>query len=305
MANPYFNSNPAFNGSMAPAGAYGTQQTYPQQYGQQQYGQPTYGQPGYGQPGYGQPGYGQGSTIDAHQLESMYNSPSATVRETGRLTYDDVIVKTGGLLTLLIAVAAVTWWFTASNLQLAMPLMIGGLVLGLVLGLVNAFKKVPSPPLIMGYAIAEGVFLGAISMVFNAQWQGIVFQAILATMATFAVTLAVFKSGRIRVTPKFTKWLIIAVAGYALFSLLNLVLVWTNVLPGWGMRSGGMGIVIGLVAVGLAALMLILDFDSIKKGVEGGAPKQFAWSAAFGLLVTLIWLYIEILRILAILRGGD
>nr|BFF20456.1 hypothetical protein GCM10025730_39770 [Promicromonospora thailandica] len=93
--------------------------------------------------------------------------------------------------------------------------------------------------------------------------------------------------------------------GYAAFSLINLVLVWTGVLSGWGMRGGTLGIIIGLVAVGLAAASLIVDFDSIKRGVEAGAPAKMAWAAAFGLLVTLIWLYLEFLRLIAIFQSSD
>ncbi|MNW62896.1 Bax inhibitor 1 like protein [compost metagenome] len=130
-------------------------------------------------------------------------------------------------------------------------------------------------------------------------------QAVLATVTTFAAALFLFKSGKVRVTPKFTRWLIIAMVGYLAFSLVNLLLTMTGVLDGWGMRSGGLGIIVGLVAVGLAAASLIVDFDSIKRGVEAGVPAKFAWSAAFGLMVTLIWLYLEFLRLFAILQGND
>jgi uncharacterized YccA/Bax inhibitor family protein len=124
-------------------------------------------------------------------------------------------------------------------------------------------------------------------------------------VATFAAALFLYKSGKVRVTPKFTRWLLIAMVGYLAFSFVNLVLVWTGVLGGWGMRGGAIGVVVGLVAVGLAAASLIMDFDSIKRGVEQGVPARFAWAAAFGLMVTLIWLYLEFLRLLAILQGRD
>ena len=127
----------------------------------------------------------------------------------------------------------------------------------------------------------------------------------LATVATFAAALFLFRSGKVRVTPKFTRWLLIAMVGYLAFSLVNVILVWTGVLDGWGMRGGAIGVIVGLVAVGLAAASLIMDFDSIKRGVEGGVPAKFAWSAAFGLMVTLIWLYLEFLRLFAILQSSD
>jgi uncharacterized YccA/Bax inhibitor family protein len=246
-----------------------------------------------------------GAVIDGPSLEQMYGAPTATTRDTGRLTYDDVIIKTGGLLALLVVVAAATW-------NLAPGLWPIGALVGLVLGLVNAFKKNPSPALIIAYTAAEGVFLGGISLAFqNMTFDGqsvqpIVLQAVVATMATFGAALFLFKSGRVRVTPKFTRWLIIAMVGYLAFSVVNLVMSFFVSGGDFGpLRSGPVGILVGLFAVGLAAASLIMDFDSIKRGVEQGVPAKFAWSAAFGLIVTLVWLYLEILRILAILRGSD
>ena len=241
--------------------------------------------------------------MTAGSLEQMYGAPTATTRETGRMTYDDVIVKTGGLLALLVAVAAVTW-YVAPGLW---PI---GMIVGLVLGLVNAFKKSPSPALIVAYTVAQGLFLGGISFAFqamevagsaNGTAQPIVLQAVLGTFATFGAALFLFKSGRVRVTPKFTRWLMISMVGYLAFSVLNLVLSFFMASEGFGpLRNGWMGIAVGLFAVGLASASLIMDFDSIKRGVERGVPAKFAWSAAFGLIVTLVWLYLEILRLLAI-----
>lgn len=234
-------------------------------------------------------------------LEQMYSAPSATTRDTGRMTYDDVIMKTGGLLAVVVVVGALTWLF-------APGLFFVGAIVGLVLGLVNAFKREPSPALITAYAVAQGVFLGGISAFFEAAWPGVVMQAVLATGATFVACLVLFRSGKVRVTPKFTRWLLVAVGGYLVFSLVNLGLVWFG---GYNMRTDvtvmgiPLGVIVGIVAVGLAAAMLILDFDSIKRGVEQGAPARYAWTAAFGLLVTIVWMYLEFLRLLSILRGGD
>ncbi|MGV8978157.1 MAG: Bax inhibitor-1/YccA family membrane protein [Cellulomonas sp.] len=249
--------------------------------------------------GYPQAGTSGAPTIDALTLEQMYGSPTATTRDTGRLTYDDVIVKTGGLLALLVVVAAATW-------QLAPGLWILGAIVGLGLGLVNAFKKSPSPALITAYVVAQGVFLGGISAFYAQAFRpGVVPQAVLATFAVFAVALFLFRSGRVRVTPKFTKFLLLAMGGYLVFSLLNFALSFA--LPSSGMfgplRGGLLGVVVGLVAVGLAAASLIVDFDSIKRGVEQGVPAKFAWSAAFGLIVTLVWLYLELLRLAAMFSG--
>ena len=241
--------------------------------------------------------YGPGYTADAATIRSMYGAPSATPVQTGRLTYDDVIIKTGGLLALLVAVGAATW--------VIMPeLMWVGAIAGLVLGLINAFKREPSPVLIVGYTIAQGMFLGGISALYESQWDGIVVQAVLATVCTFAACLMLFRSGRVRVTPRFTRWLLFAMVGYLVFSLVNIVLMFANVGGGeFGpLRSGPIGVIVGLIAVGLASASLIVDFDTIQRGVRNGVPAKYAWKAAFGLMVTLIWLYLEFLRLLAILR---
>ncbi len=245
-----------------------------------------------------------GVAADAATLEQMYGAPAATTRDTGRMTYDDVIVKTGGLLLLLIVVAAVTW----QTMPQIWPI---GMLAGLVLGLVNAFKREPSPALIVAYTVAEGVFLGGISLAFQNMTfdsatgtaEPIVLQAILGTFATFGAALFLYKSGRVRVTPKFTRFMLVALVGYAAFSLLNFGLSFFMASDGFGpLRNGAMGIGIGLLAVGLAAMTLIMDFDAIERGVRQGAPARFAWSAAFGLIVTLVWLYLEILRLLAMLN---
>ena len=301
MANPYFSNSDVFGEPKRKGatrrGGVGTQQM-PGMTTTSSTPTSAYGQNAYQAGGYGTP------APDISSLENMYNSPSATTADTKRLTYDDVIIKTGGLLALLVVVAAVTW-------QVAPQLWPIGMIVGLVFGLVNAFKRNPSPVLILLYTAAQGVFLGGLSYAFqNISFDGgvtpasnIVFQAVLATMATFVAALFLYKSGKVRVTSKSVRWLIIAMSGYLVFSLVNAVLVWTNVLSGWGMRGGTWGIIIGLFAVGLAAYSLIVDFDSIKRGVEAGVPAKFAWSAAFGLMVTLIWLYVEFLRILAIMQG--
>ena len=138
-------------------------------------------------------------------------------------------------------------------------------------------------------------------MFFNEAYPGIVAQAVLATLGVFAVVLVGFTSGKLRTSPRLTKIFFIAMGGYIVFGLVNLLLMG---FAGTGsMREGGMGLLIGAFAVLLASYSLVMDFEFIKAGVEQGAPQKFAWYAAFGLIVTLVWLYLEILRILAILRG--
>jgi uncharacterized YccA/Bax inhibitor family protein len=251
-------------------------------------------------------------TADAAVLERMYAAPTATARDTGRLTYDDVIVRTGGLLALLAVVAAGTWFGTQRG-YLPPSTWVLGMVVGLVLGLVNSFKRNPSPVLITLYTAAEGVFLGGISLVFTAlvvnssptgNAQPIVLQAVLATFATFGAALWLFSSGRVRVTGKFVRWLLVAMVGYLVFQLVNVVLSYFMASDGFGpLRNGNWGLLVGVIAVGLAAANLVVDFDSIKRGVVAGVPRKYAWTAAFGLVVTLVWLYLELLRIFAILAG--
>ncbi|MDQ1627759.1 MAG: hypothetical protein QOI54_1503 [Actinomycetota bacterium] len=235
----------------------------------------------------------------ATQLEQMYTAPAATGVDTGRMTMDDVVVKTGLMFAVLLPLAAL-------NFVIESPLLtLGGLVVGLVLGLIISFKQSTSPVLTLAYAAAEGLFLGGISKVFEVKWPGIVPQAVLGTLAVFAVALFAYKSGRVRVTPKFQRTVLIAMGGYLVFSLVNLVVMMTGHGGDFGLRQGAFGFAIGLFAVGLAAAMLILDFDYAEQGVRNGLPQRYSWLAAFGLVVTLVWLYIEILRLLAILRGND
>ncbi len=165
----------------------------------------------------------------------------------------------------------------------------------------------------MVYAAAEGMFLGGLSSVLERLYPGIVVQAVIGSLSVFAVTLLLFKSGKVRATPKMVKFFMIALGGYLVFSLVNLGLMVFNVTNSpWGIRSMDIpgtnipfGVVLGLLAIGLAAFSLIMDFTSIQRGVENGVAARYAWTAAFGLTVTLVWLYVEILRLLAILRGNN
>jgi uncharacterized YccA/Bax inhibitor family protein len=233
----------------------------------------------------------------AGQLEDMYTAPSATSVDTGRMTMDDVVIKTGIMFAVLLPLAVV-------NYVIGSPLLtFGGAIAGLVLGLIVSFKQSTNAGLILAYAAAEGLFIGGISKAFESQWNGIVPQAVLGTVAVFAVALAAYKSGMVRATPKFRKTVLIAMGGYLVFCLVNLVVMLAGGGGEFGLRQGPLGFAIGLFAVGLAAAMLILDFDFAEQGVKNGIPERYSWLAAFGLVVTLVWLYIEMLRLIAILRG--
>lgn len=302
--NPVFNGKNFRGATQAPPA--------PQAYGQGPYGQNGYGQSQHGQAQYGQTQTGwnpaqQGMTQD--QLQDMYNRPAAGPADTGRMTYDDVIMKTAACLGAVVAGAAVTLVVAEG---LAYMLMIVGALGGFVLALVNTFKKQPSPALILAYAGLEGLFLGGLTRILDNMYPGVGLQAVIGTLSVFAVTLVLFKNGKVRATPKAMRFFMIATIGYAVFALINMAMMWTGAVDSpFGLRTSveifgiPLGVFIGALAIGLAAFALIMDFTSIEAGVRAGAPQRFSWTAAFGLTVTLVWLYVEIIRLLAILRGDE
>lgn len=237
----------------------------------------------------------------AAELDELYARSAATPEQMDRMTYENTIVKTAIAFFILLVGAAVGWMIPALTIPAA--------IVGFVLALVNIFKKKPSRGLILAYAGVQGVFVGGISLIYNTMWDGIVVQAVLGTFAVVGITLALFASGKIRATKRATKIFMIAIIGYALFSLINFGLMIFGVTESmFGLRSViflGMplGFWLGILVILLAAYSLVLDFESIKTGVQRGAPAIFGWQAAFGIMVTVIWLYLEILRLLAILRG--
>ena len=326
MSNPFFSRSAAFQEGGRVAGSAPTQTPngYPTmpgyqagQYGQQpnQYGQQAtgYGQQ-YGQYGqYGQAaGYGQVSPEQLAGLEAQYQAPSATNADMRRMTYDDVIIRTAGMFAIILALGALSWSLVTSTDEstagLGVIAMLVGVIGGLVLGLVNAFKREPSPALILAYAAFEGLFLGSISGFMEARYEGIVVQAVLATLATFGVMLAAYSYGGFRVQGRFRRVVVVATLGYGVFCLINLGLSMTGVVGGaWGLRSMTvmgipLGVPLGILAVILASLFLAIDFESIENGVRNGLPQRYAWAASFGLVVTIVWLYVEFLRLLSYFR---
>lgn len=288
MPNPVFRSK-AFQAPVQRA----KQEQHAGFQGQQPYGYA--GQSGAGFQGQTTPG----PNMSSDQLAHMYQQPAATAADTGRMTYSSVINRTS-LVFLLITAGAIFGWNVANPMESPI-LYFGAVLVGFITGLVNAFKREPSPVLISVYALAQGVFLGGLSAMFELRWPGVVFQAILATLSVFAVVLALYRSGKVRATPKMTRIVLIAMVGYLVFSLVNFVLMITGLVDGaFGLRSGFLGIAIGVIAVLLASYSLVMDFTAIEEGVNAGAPERYSWTAAFGLAATMIWMYIEILRILAI-----
>lgn len=223
---------------------------------------------------------------------------------TDAMTYDDVIMKTLFCMGALLAAGAVGWMNPA--------LMFVGAIVGFALGLVNIFKRTPSPALILAYSAAQGLALGAISATYEARFEGIVIQAVLATVSVFAATLAVFKFGNVRATPKMMKILLVAMVGYLIYSVVNIILVVTGTITApFGINSMmipgtniPVGVVVGVLVVIMAAFSFIVDFTVIESDVNSGAPEIESWRNAFGLMLTIVWLYLELLRLLAILRGG-
>lgn len=266
----------------------------------------------------------QHATVDAAanaRLEGMYAAPPAGSIETDRMSVEDTVWKTAGLFGILLVTAAIGWVWTLGGTDITsfssvslVPWMIGALG-GFVLAMVITFtsRKKVRPALIFAYAALEGLFIGGISAFFEVLYPGIVLQATLATISVVGVTLALFASGKIRASKKATKIFMIAMVGYLVFSLLNLVLMWTGVLPAsqaFGLYSAEifgipLGLIIGVLVVIMAAYSLVLDFDQIQQGVRNGAPRKFGWMGAFGIMVTVVWLYVEILRIIAIVRGNN
>lgn len=242
--------------------------------------------------------------ISSQQLDELYNRSSTPV-DGEVMTIEDTIAKTVGAFALLL-VGAAFGWLTAETIPF---LWVGAAIVGLVLGLVNSFKREPSAPLILIYSAVQGVFVGGISAFYEAQFSGVVVQAVIASLVVVGVTLALFASGKIRASKKATKVFLIAMVGYLVFSLVNfgLVAFGVNSDP-YGLRGSveifgiPLGVILGVFVVILAAYSLVLDFDFIQRGVQNKALRKYGWTGAFGIMVTIVWLYLEILRMLAISR---
>ncbi len=217
------------------------------------------------------------------------------------MTLEGSVNKTGISLVVLIATAALQWNGVFGE---AMPVaMLAGLVGGFVVALVTVFKKEWSPVTTPLYAALEGLVLGGISLVFEARYPGIVMNAVGLTFGTLAALLLAYRSGLIRATENFKLGIVAATGGIALLYLVSMVMGFFGKSIPFIHGSGAIGIGFSVVVVAIAALNLVLDFDFIERGAESGAPKYMEWYAAFGLLVTLVWLYLEILRLLSKLQS--
>ena len=232
--------------------------------------------------------------------------------DDSRMTVDSVIQKTAISIGLVFATAIVTWWwigeFTGTDVEAkaaaSRAMTLAGLGAGgaFLLSLLNSFKTVISPALVLAFAAVEGVALGAISKVFEAQFDGVVTSAVIGTFGAFAGTLAAYKFLNIKVGDKFRRGVVAGMFGMVGLGMLSLVLSFFGINTGlYGM--GGLGFVFALAGLVLGVFMLILDFDFVENGVAAGLPERESWRAAFGLTVSLVWIYTNLLRILAIIRG--
>src|SRR5688572_30393411 len=226
------------------------------------------------------------------------------------MTVKGTMNKFALMFIMLLGGASFTWsLFYNSGAEAVMPWMWGSLIGGMILALVIIFKKTWAPYLALGYGLLEGLFLGAISafydFAFADKYPSIIMHAVLLTFGTAAAMYLLYKTGVIRATGTFKKVVFIATAGIALFYLITMVLRLFGTEMPYLHDNGPVGIGISLVIVTVAALNLILDFDMMEQGAAQGAPKYFEWYCAFGLMVTIVWLYLEMLRLLSKLSSRD
>jgi uncharacterized YccA/Bax inhibitor family protein len=247
-------------------------------------------------------GGGSNGSPSANQLQVMFDKPAYTgPRPAVRyMTLDDVVQRLAAMLGVILLAGAVTW--VALPTRLYTPVLVASAIGGIGLGLFMSFTMRVNAALALIYAACEGVLLGAISHAFENWRHGIVVQALTGTVMVAAGMLFVYKIGAVRVTPRFTRILVGATIGVFGLMVVNMI-AYLFTPHGLGLRSGGpLAVVFSLVCIVIAALNLAYDFDMVERGIRQGAPQKFAWYAAFGITVTLVWLYIEILRLLGFAR---
>jgi len=300
-SNPVLSRPDAFTPQQQNQPGY-SQAGYPQQPGYPQAGYPQ--QPGYPQGGYQQPQGQQGP-----YQQGGYQPPApgqqypaqAPAQPGGLMTIDDVITKSAITMGTLIVTATITFMFLPA--QLLWPAVIVSALVGFGTVMVVAARRLINPGMVLAYAAIEGVFIGAISKVYETAWNGIVPAAVLATVVTAATTLAAYKFFRIKVTAKFRKMVMIGTLAYAGVLLVNFVMSMFGVNFLFGHGNLALLLLISAFGVGLAVFNLIMDFDYVEQGIAIGAPASESWRAAFGLTVTLVWLYVEMLRLLSYFRN--
>ena len=228
------------------------------------------------------------------QVAEVYGTPQ-------RLTLDDIMVKTGSLLGLLVLTGAATW-----ALDVGFGVVVLAALVGFGLAMVNIFKRQVSPGLVLAYAAVQGVAVGGISHAYDGQYRGIVLQAVIGTVAVFGAVVLGYRSGFLRATPRFTKIVMYGFVGLFAVLLLNVVVGLFGNGDALGIRGGNttLSVLFSVAFIGFGAMTFVLDFDQAEKMVAGGAPERESWRIAFGLVVGLVWLYLEVLRLLSYLQGG-
>lgn len=289
--NPVLSRSETFNGRSGQA-----------QYGQWQPQYSPYEQQGYSQQGYPQQGYPQqGYPQDPRGAQGYQPQPH---RQQGPMTLDDVLTKTAIVMGALVLVAAASWVLVPA--ALTTPVLIVSALVGFVTVLMVTIRNRVNPVTSLVYAAIEGVFIGMFSRLFESYYPGIVVQAVLATFVVAGITLAAYKFGGFRVTGRVAKVVTIATISFAGVMLVNFLLALAGI--NLGLRAGltgpvsGLAILVSALAVVLAALNLVMDFDMIESGIRNQAPASQSWVAAFGLTVTMVWLYTELLRIISYFR---
>lgn len=228
--------------------------------------------------------------------ETFQKSATGLQSQQGSMTISGTINKIGVLFLILLVGASVGWYMPS-------PLfMWGGAIGGFIVAMITIFKKEWAPITAPIYSLLEGLFLGAISIMYAQMYDGIVYNAVVLTLGVFAAMLMIYRSGMIKVTQRFRMGILAATGGVALVYIASIVLGFFGVDMGLVTGSGMFGIGFSLLVIVIAALNLVLDFDLIEKGARANAPGYFEWYAAFGLIITLVWLYIEMLRLLSKLQ---
>lgn len=238
------------------------------------------------------------------QLQNMYDAPAyapPAAPASRTMTIDDVVVRSFMTLGTLVVSGTAAW-----VLDVPLSLAIGAALIGLVLGLIASFKQSTSPALILGYALFYGIFVGALSHYYEDAFNGIVLQAVLGTALAFGAMLTVYSLRIIRVTSKFVKYVVAASIAALGLMLINMIAVWVGGGEGLGLRADSpLGWIFSIAMILLGCFFLMLDFSAIEEGVKAGAPEKFAWQCAFGLTLSLVWIYLEVLRFISYFSGND
>lgn len=246
----------------------------------------------------------------AEQLQALYDLPSANRAPERTMTVEDTVVKSFITFAVIILGAVAGWIALAANPAIGTTGVMISSIAALVFAMIALFRKQPSPVMVLLYAVAQGFALGAISLVYESFYNGIILQAVIGTFAVVGVTLALFASGKIRASARANKIFFIAFGAYFLYTIVNLFLMMFGAIKNnpWGLDGVEifgipLGIILAPVIILLGAYSLVLDFDMIQRGVANKAPAAFAWTGALSVSITVVWLYLQILRILALSRN--